>query len=533
MIKLPDHLNEEFEFYLSKIKDDNAGISNKAAIKKTWAIINKRYHKKGDVWEAANSIAGEISKEDFYNLYSADMDSAPDLTEQAKEARKRFESYPEKFFIESAGEIVSEFDNAAMLDKAEGMKNSNPENFVLIKSVLCTSYPYVNANGAAFKPEDLKEAVDEGQLGPGRPAILDWVHDFVPYGTTTKAEIEKVKIPIDMGNGDTEEQEVSQIVVYSVFWAWLFEEKAAAIRQWYKDKKLGFSMACGAKSREWVEEENRYFYFVRKPEFLANSIITPKHNPADKNALPKDMAVDVSGVTQLSAFVKDNQYKRNTGDDFDMNELEKAKARITELESKLSDAMAKIADFEAKIKGNAVEDLQTQLDEANSKFEALQAEYDELSAKVHDSEEELVSLKAELEGSKEKYDKVVAQLVESRKDEAKRINDERREEIASIGNLTDENVDYWASKWTVEVSEDGSLETKADDYAEWFSNMPKAKEDDKPVDEESSDDDADEDEDPKDVDKSAMVKATEESGEVVTKENQENKKRLFSRTVAE
>jgi len=100
-----------------------------------------------------------------------------------------------------------------------------------MKSVLCTSLPFVNANGDAFESDDLVEAVESGQMDKLQPAIVDWRHDFQSCGNTIHAEVNDKMLEIE-GFG---KNKVKQITVYSVFYAWLNTYKAKKIRENVKD----------------------------------------------------------------------------------------------------------------------------------------------------------------------------------------------------------------------------------------------------------------------------------------------------------
>lgn len=519
---LPAHLNEEFEFYLAKIHESQPGVKNQEAFSRAWKLINMRYkqNKQGE-WNIIDTMASSLDPEEFYKLrYEAEYDPVFFLAE-ANEAKKRFNAAPHQFYLEGAAELIEkphDDDKLKEILAAKDLKNERPDNFLLFKNVLCTSYPYVNANGAAFRPEDLEAAVSGGQLKPTRPGIVDWLHDFQPYGMTYDCELVKTKVPVKMG-GETKEMDVSQIVVYSVFLSWLYPEQSAAMRQWYRDKKLGFSMACTAKSRDYVEESDRYFYYVSGPEFLANSVIPlAKSKPADSNALPQDMAGDKENkkVTVISnADFED--VKPNKGED--KMEIKELQAKVEELTAALNKKDEEIKTLQDKLGKSEVADLQkereglqAQLEESKTALTAAQEKVGELEGKLTEAEKAQKELQ-------EKYDKTVADLVDARKSEVDRINAERKDEIANIPGQTEESAEAWMEDYAAEVNDDGTINNKAEAYEKFLNRMPKAET--KP--EEDPTEKADEK--PKDAPKSDLVDESKETANVPTKTDPDGDKK--------
>jgi len=480
----------ELDYLKDRLREDNPALAGESLIGAAFTLFKKRYKKSGKDWTVRDSVAAGMPIASFYDLSkSGNSDDAGNERESIKEA---FLNDPDKFFIEAAAEIVPEADeNIREMEHAK-LKNKTPEDFIVMKSVLATSLPYVNANGDAFSAADLEEAVKDGQLGGNCPAIVDWLHDFCPYGTTIKAEVQENTVPVDY-KGEVKEEKVTQIVVYSVFWAWLYAEKAAAIRQWHRENKLRFSMACSAKKRQYVEEEGRYYRLLGKPTFYANSIIAGKYKPADANAVPIEVAGldDVETkffMPELHAAGDINNGHNNNGDN-DMT-LEEALKLIEDLKNEKKDLAAKIEQFEKSDAEKSIADL-------TEKNEGLQADLDTAEEANKELAAENEELKKSVEDLETANSEMVEQIREYRKDEVDQLNAKVASSFNEVPGLSDEQKTHWIEKHRAELDEDGSVNFDNDAFESDLAALPKAKEK---------------------KESGKMVKASAEAGKVVTQE---------------
>ena len=324
----------------------------------------------------------------------------------------------------------------------QDMSNKKPDDFIILKNYLATSLPYINGNGDAFKPEDLVDVVKNGQLSTLQPAIIDWYHDFSPRGNTIGAEVVDTVIDI-AGIGKTN---VKQIVVYSVFYAWLFPYEADKIREWADKGILTFSMACGAEDIEWINGNNRVLI---KPQFLANSIIPPDKNPADENAK----------LIKIAKQTIDNT--NNLGED-NMDKIKELENKIKDLETALKDKEKVIADLTKSELSKENESLKQELDAVKAEKDSLEKEKDEL---VKANEKEVAELKTkidalsasveELKASNEKYS---AKIIEMNKEKLEEINKARKEKLAEFIS-DEEKLGKWYEKYEAKLSDDGEILT--------------------------------------------------------------------------
>lgn len=356
-----------------------------------------------------------------------------------------------KFNIESTASIV-DVNNDSFAQKfiaEQQLKNKKPNDFIILKNYLVTSLPYINGNGDAFKPEDLEKVLKDGQLSTLQPAIIDWHHDFMPRGNTIGGEIVEKEIEI-AGLG---KQKVKQIVVYSVFYAWLFPYEGEKIRKWAKDGILRFSMACGADDIEWINGNNRVLI---NPHFVANSIIPPDADPADENAklikiANKTLGEDMDKIKELEDKIKNLEttlaQKDNTINELKKTELSKENEKLVAEKKELEDKLKAIEDEKQALSAEK-EKIEKEL---NTKVDALTASIDELK-----------------KGNKELSDK----LIEINKNEVEKINASRKEELGKYIS-DEEKLGKWYEKYEAKLSETGDIVAE-NGYDEFISLLAEA-----------------------------------------------------------
>jgi hypothetical protein len=130
----------------------------------------------------------------------------------------------------------------------------------------------VNKNGDAFLDDDLKAAVDAGTFGAPYFGMMDYNHDFNPYGVWYSS-----KYMVDPENG------INGILAEGAVFAWRFPQLAdEMLLQQARQGFIDFSMGC---IPQWTEREvtqaGQPVNLVRKPTFFTTSFLTvPKGDVA-------------------------------------------------------------------------------------------------------------------------------------------------------------------------------------------------------------------------------------------------------------
>ena len=407
--------------------------------------------------------------------------------EVANAYQKRFDSFKYKVELSSTATVVEQNNKKEYSYLAEKMdlKNNRPEDFILLKSVLCTSLPYVNENGNAFRAEDLIKAVEDGQLGGVQPAIVDWKHDFTPMGNTIGAEIVDATVEVAGVEG---KQPAKQIVVYSVFYSWLFPGAGEKIREWGEKGVLKFSMACGAND---VERINGNTYVLVEPQFLANSIIPPDSSPADKNA-------------GLISIASKNDNHNNTNGDLEMEK------KLAELQKQVDALTASNKEYKEKLEKYEASEQAKQIEDMTAKIAALEKEVSDLKESkeaVVAEKETIATEKAEVE---KKLEEAAKQVKEIREAEVKTINEERVTKMAELIENEDD-LKFYTEKFQASLGEDNSIVDNADEYERFVALLSKEKDGVKPEDAPESD----------------AVKASKKAGYTATKASSEKDDNLL------
>ena len=476
-----DAMGIELQAIREMLSVDFPKLSDEEIRKASMKLIKLRWFKKENDWHSRAGLAAEMPIKDFYNLQKIRpaLPDKPDLSVQENYAKAAFKKYPHQFSLVGNIEVVEEVSLPSLSSIIKGesettIKNDRPNDYVLMKSTLCTSLPFVNQNGDAFEADDMVEAVESGQMDKFQPAIVDWRHDFQSYGNTIGAEIVEKNLEIE-GFG---KNKVKQITVYSVFYAWLNPYKAKKIRDWAKKDVLTFSMACGAESTDFLN--GGAVRVLQKPHFVANSIIPPDLDPADENATLVEMAGKEDKIPvvyasyneypetirkNLSLAWIDNKNKNpdeenNIGVDMD---------KIKELEATVAQLKEQIKEYEQSEDAKKIEKLEAKVATAEAE---LATANDDLASAQGDRE----SLEDELTTTKEEVTSLKGEIKEMRKVEVESINASRKEELVGIFGDDEDKVNFWFAKYEAKLDDDGKVIDNADDFKITISSFPKVEE---------------------------------------------------------
>lgn len=465
------------EMLLVDFPDLKDGEIRKASMK----IIKLRWKKQDNEWHARSGLAAQMPIGDFYNLQKIrpDLPEKPDLSSQEHYAVAAFKRFPHQFSLVGNVEIVEEVSLPSLSSIVRGesaptLKNDKPNDYVLMKSTLCTSLPFVNANGDAFEADDLVEAVESGQMDKLQPAIVDWRHDFQSCGNTIGAEVKDKMLEIE-GFG---KNKVKQITVYSVFYAWLNTYKAKKIRDWAKKDVLTFSMACGAESTEYLN--GGAVRVLQKPHFVANSIIPPDLDPADENATLLEMAGKEKGIPVVYASY--NEYPQTVKENLSLawaddkiensdkeNKIGVDMDKINELESTIAELKDKIKGYEQSEDIKKVTELEGKLEAANDDLASAQGERESLEDELTVAKEEVKTTKEELVAAKD-------EIKEMRKKEVDAINDSRKEKLAEVFGEDTDKIDHWFAQCEAKLDDDGKVINDEESFKAMLANFPEVPE---------------------------------------------------------
>jgi len=131
-----------------------------------------------------------------------------------------------------------------------------------------------NLNSDAFLAEDLQEVATKGLFAPPYLGMVDFNHDFNPYGAWYSARYEFDPIANEYG-----------LLAEGMLFAWRFEELAdKLVAEQVRSGSIPVSMACIARNIETRDNPltGATEYVLRKPVFLAVSVLDVP--PADPNA---------------------------------------------------------------------------------------------------------------------------------------------------------------------------------------------------------------------------------------------------------
>jgi hypothetical protein len=454
--------------------------------KASMKLIKLRWKKQDNEWHIRSGLAATMPIEDFYNLQKIrpELPEKPDLSSQENFAVAAFKKYPYQFSLVGNIEVVEEVSLPSLSSVIKGesestFKNEKPNDYILMKSVLCTSLPFVNQNGDAFESDDLVEAVESGQMDKLQPAIVDWRHDFVSHGNTIRAEISDKMLEIE-GFG---KNKVKQITVYSVFYAWLNTYKAKKIRDWAEKGVLTFSMACGAESTEFLN--GGAVRVLQKPHFVANSIIPPDLDPADENATLLEMAgKDDEGEDKKVpvVYASYNEYPQTVRDNLTLawaddkienpdeeNKIGVDMDKIKELEATVAQLQDKIKEYEQSEDAKKITELESNLEAANDDLASAEGERESL-------EDELTVAKEDLENANKALTAAKEEVKEMRKIEVDNINTDRKAKLAEIFGDETDKIDHWFAKYEAKLDDDGKIVDDKEDFEATLDSFPKVEE---------------------------------------------------------
>ena len=371
----------------------------------------------------------------------------------------------EKFLLKGEAEIIDKpsFDlpvDDILKAVGEDAHVAGNDDIIYMQQWLCHSEPYINSNGLQFTADDLKNSVSSGQFKPEAGVMVDINHDFNMRGYVIHGETVERDLP-DVGK-------VTGIRVTSVFLAWRFPEIAQKIKEDHENGRLRFSMACfagvrcpvcGAESSkkdgacDHIKSGESHF-IATTPKFVASSIITDPHEPADANA----KAIEIAAAGENEPVTK-------PGDDsMDNPEMDALLQKVKDLEQALEEANAKVRDFETADTAKKITDLEADVS-------GKETEIAQLKTDLADSEAALTTANAELETLKSK----VADLESANEDMGKKLaehevevkNASRERRIRDLMGDA-EGIDDVISSYKVSIDGEGVVVGKTDDQFQSF-----------------------------------------------------------------
>ena len=103
-----------------------------------------------------------------------------------------------------------------------------------------------------------------------------------------------------------------------------------------------------------------------------------------------------------------------------------------------------------------------------------QSEIDSLQSKNTEQATANETLAASLKDVEQKYGVVVEALTVARTEEADRINASRKEVLAALGNLGEEQITYWADQHIAKIGENGEIIDDKEAFEKCVSNLPRS-----------------------------------------------------------
>jgi len=305
-----------------------------------------------------------------------------------------------------------------------------------------------NRNGDAFLEDDLQDVVAKGLFAPPYVGILDFNHDFMPYGVWFSARYEFDPVAQQYG-----------LLAEGVLLAWRFPELADKIlAEQVRHGHVRVSMACIPQSIEYRESlEGRSESVLRKPVFMAVSVLDVPQGDLHARGLGSESEGSTSdervrelnkallnihaagdGYALWFAIAEHQNADGNIDSQEDTQMDEKIIAQLTEalgekaaeligdLKSAVADA-AKVPALETE-----VADLTTANEGLQVELEAAQTEVDNLKAAVEAKNTALEAIKAELEAAQQAleelqtaHDGLVAEAEAKRKEELRKARMEQ------------------------------------------------------------------------------------------------------------
>ena len=467
---VPEEIRDVFEKIEKKLKKDHPDWDGEKLYKVTWDIIKKTYKKKDGKWVKKAKYAKSEIEFDLYAIedYLPIFDRLEfEQWQAAVKKRRDFDGDKDKVVLETSDIKILKQSKYDDIVKAE-LENKNPDDFIIMEAVLATSKPFVNGNRDSFFPEDMEEAIKEGQMQDFQVGVLDVNHNFFPVGAVVDAYLRDSKVLVGR-----KMQVVKQIVVIAVFWKWLFLWEAEQIKDWAEANLLKFSMACkqrggfqcgdcGANSKEnYCEhfEKNTYHErIVLKPYYYSISIITPDKMPADENADLLTIASQENNLNQELNEEGGNNMDKVQELEKKILELDKQILELDKAKEKLEDANEALK-TSVKEKDTTITTAQEAHNELQGKFEAVEKERDEALKSLDEA-------KNDLEAAKET-------IKTYREGEVERIEEEVNSKIDTVEGLSDDAKEYWKNKFKPVLSEEGEVQFDREGFEATLEHMPK------------------------------------------------------------
>lgn len=340
----------------------------------------------------------------------------------------------ESFDPEISDKLASVLESQGISKAAEPITESGKPRMLKVTAWIAHAGD-ANRNGDAFLAEDLKEVAEDGLFLPPYMGMIDFNHDFLPYGAWFDARYEWDPVAEEYG-----------ILAEGAIFAWRFTEMADKIlAEQARNGSVAVSMACIATSIETrVGESGLTEYVLRKPVFLTASMLDVP--PADPNAravgdefedsTSVDRIMDLNQALQnmtitdaeavyaklREAFNSKAHQNTQQEDEMDVEQIvaqitealgEKAGEIVSELREAVADA-AKVPGLESR-----VAELEASLEEANSNAESLQSDLDAAQTALEATKTELSELNETHEATKAELAELV-QANEAREREAVR-----------------------------------------------------------------------------------------------------------------
>lgn len=303
-----------------------------------------------------------------------------------------------------------------------------------------------NRNGDAFLGEDLQEVVGNDLFAPPYLGMVDFNHDFNPYGAWYSARYEYDPKAGEFG-----------IVAEGTIFAWRFTEMAdKVLAEQSRNGSVAVSMACIPQGLEYRQgDDGRDETVLRKPVFLATSILDVL--PADPHGRGvgseredstqedryRDLNMALLTTDQITfvkwdtsqAFTASGNSQENTMDTDKIIEQvteamgEKAGEFVAELKEAVADA-ARVPALEATIA-----DLTAQLEAVSTKVADAEANVEAKDAELEAANTALEAKLQELSEVTEMLETFEA-LEEAREEaeEATRVAELKTERLDALGN---------------------------------------------------------------------------------------------------
>lgn len=254
-----------------------------------------------------------------------------------------------------------------------------------------------NANGDAFLGEDLEAVVANGLFAPPHVGMVDFNHDFFPYGVWFSSSYE-----MDPQAG------YNGILAEGTLFAWRFPEMAdKLLAEQARNGFVAVSMACVAKHIEtrYNADTQRTEEVLREPTFLTASFLDV--SPADKDG--RGAVSEDEGSTHESRVEELNEALLSL---FAARAEESASATNQEDEMDLEKIIEALKEAMGEAAGEHVSEIKEALQDAAA-VPGLREEVATLTAKLSEAETQLETVQAELDSKATALDAKIAELAEA------------------------------------------------------------------------------------------------------------------------